>query len=107
MSKALLTDVLKESIPQLTAAEASDVAARVLAALSGAIVAGGALTLHGLGHFTVRQQEPRAVKHPVRDERIQVPARASVKFKPSKALLEALNRSELAAVGAPKRSTEA
>lgn len=49
------------------------------------------LTLQGFGTFTPWEQRERAGRNPRTGTPCKIPARTSVKFKPGKFLLEALN----------------
>ena len=91
LSKDLLTGVLKEAVPQLTATEASAVVNRLMGALFGELVASGALNLSGVGRFSVRQSASRSTRHPATGELVHVAARPAVKFKASSSLQQALD----------------
>lgn len=45
----------------------------------------------GFGTFTPREQTTRLARNPKTGEPVQIPARTTVKFKPGKFLLEAMN----------------
>jgi nucleoid DNA-binding protein len=72
-------------------AEARAVIDAVLERLSAAWVRGDGAELRGFGSFLVRKARARVGRNPLRpDEDISVPARRTVKFRVSKALLHRL-----------------
>lgn len=68
---------------------------RVLEALTETVTTalkdGREVTLHGLGKIARVERKARTVNSPLAGGKIQVPASQAPKFKPSKALKEALN----------------
>lgn len=68
---------------------------RVLEALTetvtNALNDGEDVTLHGLGKFSAVERKARTVNSPVAGGKIEVPASTGAKFKPAKALKDALN----------------
>lgn len=70
-------------------------AERALSALTGAIqdaLAGGQkVTLVGFGTFSVANRKARMGRNPRTKAPMQIPAQKSVKFKPGKAMREAVN----------------
>lgn len=51
---------------------------------------GDGAAIHGFGTFTVVERAARTARNPTTGEPIQVPAKRTVKFKPAKALKDAL-----------------
>jgi DNA-binding protein HU-beta len=70
-------------------------AERALAAMTGAIqhalVGGKKVTLVGFGTFSVADRKARMGRDPQTKQPIQIPASRSVKFKPGKAMKDAVN----------------
>ncbi|MFT4624883.1 MAG: DNA-binding protein HU-beta [Myxococcota bacterium] len=72
-------------------------AEKALAALTGAIqqslVDGKKVTLVGFGTFSVQHRKERMGRDPQTKSPIKIPASNTVKFKPGKAMKEAVNES--------------
>lgn len=75
-------------ITQAQAAAAMDAYA---SATLGALKAGGAVTLPGLGKFTAVHKEARQGRNPRTGETMTFAAKTSVKFKAAKAATDAVN----------------
>jgi DNA-binding protein HU-beta len=71
-------------------------AERALAALTtaiqGALVKGHKVTLVGFGTFSVATRAERTGRNPQTKKAIRIPSSKSVKFKPGKAMKDAVNR---------------
>lgn len=71
------------------------IAAEAVEAMTTAITAnledGNDVHLHGLGTFAVAERAARTGRNPATGDSIDIPAKRAVKFKPAKALRDALN----------------
>lgn len=94
MSKSMTKAELVASIASETGLKKVD-AERALSALTGAIqgalVEGRKVTLVGFGTFSVAERAERVGRNPQTREPMTIPASKSVKFKPGKAMREAVN----------------
>ena len=63
----------------------------VFTAITTALTQGDGLSLTGFGSFAVSERAAREAKNPRTGEKIAVPASKAVKFKPGKALKDAVN----------------
>ena len=63
----------------------------VLNAIQDGLVTGQPITLVGFGTFSVGDRQARKGRNPQTGEEIQIPAAKVVKFKPGKALKDAVN----------------
>lgn len=77
---------LAPALPALSERQVGEVIERTLAELSGAIQRDGRVTLPGFGTFTVRLTSARVGRNPRTGEVIDLPASATVGFKPSEEL---------------------
>lgn len=64
-----------------------------LTGLGAAVARGGRVALHDFGSFTRSVRKAGAGRNPRTGETIQIPARATARFKPGGGLKEALGRS--------------
>ena len=63
----------------------------VFTAITAALAQGDGLSFTGFGSFAVSERAAREAKNPRTGEEIAVPAGKAVKFKPGKALKDAVN----------------
>jgi len=71
--------------------EAEKALKATLDAVQAALVAGDKVTLIGFGTFSVTERAARTGRDPQTKQPIQIPASKSVKFKPGKAVKDAVN----------------
>ena len=91
MNKTELVDAfMAKNTDVQTRAAAQRVVEDVIASMSDGIIDGG-LALVGFGTFSIVHKEAREGRNPQSGEAIQIAAKNAVKFKPSKALQEAVN----------------
>lgn len=76
---------------ETTKAAAERVVNAVLNAIEGGLVDGKSVTLVGFGTFSVGERQARKGRNPQTGKEIQIPAAKVIKFKPGKALKEAVN----------------
>ncbi len=85
----LIAAVAEES--GLTKAQASDALEAMLNLITGSLKGGGEVRLLGFGNFVVADRKATTARNPQTGATIQVPASKSPKFKPGKALKDAVN----------------
>jgi len=69
-----------------------DVVDHIVQTINKSVVEEGEFTLPGLGRLSVVQRAARIGRNPRSGEEITIPARSSVKFKATRALVDALNQ---------------
>lgn len=95
MTKADLVEQVAEAIgPGLTKKECALVVDGFLNAVKQALGQGEGIEIRGFGTFKVRHRKARVARNPRTGEPVEVPARVSPVFKPSKHL-----RAEVARLG--------
>jgi nucleoid DNA-binding protein len=72
----------------LTQLQVQEVVQKVVDAITQTLVREGRVELHALGVFSVRQRKPREARNPRTGEKVKVPARLVVTFKPGRGLGE-------------------
>jgi DNA-binding protein HU-beta len=87
MSRAKLVDAIRTARPELTIDQSADVLNAVLEAIVDSVQAGDSVVLAGFGSFTHKISNARTCRNPSTGEPVQVPAKATIRFKPSKALV--------------------
>lgn len=89
MNKASIVEAVhgKLNSTKVAAEEAVDT---VIGSIVESLKQGQEVSIAGLGIFTVRRRNARTARNPRTGEPIQVPAMNVVKFKPAKALKEAV-----------------
>ena len=71
--------------------EAERALSAVTTAIQGALASGQKVTLVGFGTFSVANRKARMGRNPRTKAPMQIPAQKSVKFKPGKAMKDAVN----------------
>ena len=95
MTKADLVEQVAEAIgPGLTKKECALVVDGFLNAVKQALAQGNGIEIRGFGTFKVRHLKARVARNPRTGEPVQVPARVSPVFKPSKHLRARVSRIE-------------
>ena len=89
MNKQELTTVLAEQ-EEITKGKASAVINAVFDAIGDALKAGEEVTIHGFGKFSVSQRAAREGRNPRDGSPVKIKAKKAVKFKPQKALSDAV-----------------
>lgn len=90
MTKAELITAVAEKAG-LKKVEAEKAVAGFVAAVTGALKKGEKLTLIGFGTFSTTKRAARKGQNPQTGKKITIPAATVPKFKPGKALKEAVN----------------
>lgn len=89
-TKADLVDAVA-SAADLKKVEAESALTATLNAIQTALTSGKKVTLVGFGTFSVQHRAARTGRNPQTKAPIQIPASNTVKFKPGKALRDAVN----------------
>jgi DNA-binding protein HU-beta len=90
MNKNELVSVVADKAG-LTKAQASDAVDAVLDSITGSLKAGDEVRLLGFGNFVVAQRKATTARNIKTGAKIDVPASKAPKFKPGKALKDAVN----------------
>lgn len=91
MNKGELVSVVKESLGIASTYQADKIVTEVLRQMQSGIVDDGELALMGFGTFSVVDRAARMGHNPQTGEAVPIPTKKTVKFKPSKALVERVN----------------
>lgn len=95
MTKADLVEQVAEAIgPGITKKECALVIDGFLNAVKQALAQGNGIEIRGFGTFKLRHRKARVARNPRTGEPVEVPARVSPVFKPSKYLRVRLGRLE-------------
>jgi nucleoid DNA-binding protein len=76
----------------LTQAQAQEVIQRVLDGITETLWQEGRIELRNFGVFEVKQRKARKARNPRTGERVDVPARLVVTFKPGREMMERVGR---------------
>ncbi|MGB7287576.1 MAG: HU family DNA-binding protein [Salaquimonas sp.] len=76
----------------LTKAQAGEALEAVLGSITSALVSGEEVRLIGFGNFIVADRKASTARNPQTGATIQVPASKAPRFRPGKALKEAVNK---------------
>jgi DNA-binding protein HU-beta/integration host factor subunit beta len=85
----------------LTQGQAGEVIQRVFDGITEALLTEGRIELRNFGVFEVRRRKPREARNPRTGDRVKVPAKLVVTFKPGKEMEQRLRRLAQAPGGAP------
>ena len=78
----------------ITQAQAQDIVQRVFNGIIETLVEKGRIELRNFGVFEVRKRKPRQARNPRTGEKVMVPERAVVTFKPGLEMEERVRQSE-------------
>jgi nucleoid DNA-binding protein len=81
VTKKELAEAIADEM-RLTHAQATEIVQRVFDRILETLVKEGRLELRNLGVFDVKEREPRTARNPRTGEKVQVPAKRVVTFKP-------------------------
>jgi integration host factor subunit beta len=90
MNRSNLVDVLASKFPQLPSADTELAVSAILEAMAGAMARGHRIEIRGFGSFAVNELAPRNGRNPRTGAPVAIPARRVPRFKPGKALREAV-----------------
>ena len=91
MNKTDLIDAIA-SAAELNKKQAKAALEATLAAITGSLKKGEPVQLIGFGTLIPRPQTSRLARNPKTGTPVMIPARTTVKFKPGKYLLDAINK---------------
>ncbi len=86
-----LVEAVANSADAMSKAAVADIVDATLEGIAGMLVDGEKLSLPGFGTFSVSQRKARDGRNPATGATIHIPAKKVVKFKPAKALADAVN----------------
>jgi len=89
MNKASLADMVSEKLGG-SKAEAERVVDGIFDGIKDALASGEEVSIAGFGIFSVKDRAAREARNPRTGEKIHVPATKVAKFRPAKALKEAV-----------------
>ncbi len=90
MTRKELADALKKNI-RCSAGKSAELVDLFFEVISEGLGRGEEIKIQGFGNFNVREKRARKGRHPKTGERMEIPARRVVTFKPSPAMREILN----------------
>jgi len=90
MNKMELIDAIAKSA-DITKSDAGKALNGMVEAISAALSSGDSITLIGFGTFSVTERSARTGRNPSTGKEIKIAAKKVAKFKPGKALSEAVN----------------
>jgi len=91
MTRSDLVEELAARFSQLTHRDTEFAAKTLLDAMSDALVRGNRIEIRGFGSFSVNRRPPRMGRNPRSGERVAIPEKRVLHFKPGKALREAVD----------------
>jgi DNA-binding protein HU-beta len=87
MSRAILVEAIRDAVPELTITQATDALNAVLEKIVDSVQEGTPVVLASFGSFTPKVTSARTCRNPSTGEPVQVPAKATIRFKPSSKLV--------------------
>jgi DNA-binding protein HU-beta len=87
MSRAALVDAIRVESPELTLTQAHKALNAVLDAIVYSVQIGNPVVLANFGSFTPKVTIERVCRNPGTGAHVHVPAKVTMRFKPSKALV--------------------
>lgn len=95
MTKADLVDVVYRIHGGLSRKESADVVEQLIASIKEVLLAGEKVQISGFGSFEILRRASRKGRNPQTGEVIAIDSRRSLVFRPSKVLVETLNRNNI------------
>ncbi len=89
MNKADIINKVHDEL-DITKSEAERAVEVIISSISDSLIAGQEVSIAGLGIFSTKHREARTARNPRTGESIDVPAMRVPKFRPAKALKEAV-----------------
>lgn len=87
MSRAKLVDAIRVVRPEITLDQAGDAIDAILETIIDSVQEGKSIVLAGFGSFSAKVTSARVCRNPSTGATVQVPAKATIRFKPSKAVV--------------------
>lgn len=91
MIKSELVNALNEKLPMLQKKDVELALNGILAQLANALVNGERIEIRGFGSFNCRQRPARVARNPKSGEAVNLPAKATIHFKPGKEMRDRVN----------------
>ena len=91
MIKSELVNALNEKFPGLQKKDVELALNGILAQLANALVNGERIEIRGFGSFNCRQRPARVARNPKSGEAVNLPAKATIHFKPGKEMRDRVN----------------
>ena len=91
MTRSDLVEELAARFAQCTQRDAEVAVDTILSAIGAALVQGQRVEIRGFGSFTVNRRPPRMGRNPRSGESVAIPEKRVPRFKPGKALREAVD----------------
>lgn len=88
MTRSELIQILAARSPGLTASDVSAAVKVLLGAMADSLEAGERIEIRGFAAFSTHLRKPRVARNPKTGERVEVPAKRAVHFKPGRELRE-------------------
>ena len=95
MTRSELTQRMALHHPHLTERNVSVAVKMLLEQMTACLADGGRIEIRGVGSFSLRFRAARIGRHPMTGAPVSLPARYVPYFKPSKRLLERVNREDV------------
>ncbi len=92
MTKSELINELAKDYPHLYHRDIEKVVDVFYNSISDALANGKRVELRGFGAFSIKERAPRIARNPKNGEKVQVPSKKSVYYKPGKELKERINK---------------
>ena len=89
----LIRRLAERKKPQLTHGDVAAAVSTLVESLTNALVSGRRIEIRGFGSFSLRQRPARMSRNPRTRERVAVPAKHAVYFKPGRELRRRVNAS--------------
>jgi len=92
MNRSEIIDTLAARFDSLTKDDTELAVSTILQAIEAALVTGVHIEIRGFGSFSVTPRAPRLGRNPRTGESVAIPGRRVIRFKPGKALREAVEK---------------
>ncbi len=102
MTKLELMDTLAARLPQFSRVDADVTVRLILERMTAVLAAGGRIEIRDFGRFEARHRPARVGRNPKTGEKVSVPSKTVLHFKPGKGLCEDVDRGWKAPQAAPR-----
>ena len=92
MIRSELITKLADKQPQLTASDVELAVKTIIDSINNQLAKGGRVEIRGFGSFSIRTRPARLGRNPRTGEKVQVPERATLYFRPGTELRERVNK---------------
>jgi integration host factor subunit beta len=91
MTRSEIISLLADKHPNLTASDVELVVKTVIDSIGNHLIKGGRVEIRGFGTFSVRTRPPRLGRDPRTGEKVHVPEKSVLNFRPGTELRERVN----------------